>query len=111
MIKKGKVSINDDKYNVNIDYNELNEYRYQEDENTKVIYNKKTNTLIRNSNDLYMKYTFDLSKKTPGKILIKELNQEVKVMIKTTKLIEEDNNIEIKYQVEDDYFTYKIEME
>ena len=81
---------------------------YYEKNKTKVIYDYKENTLIRENDDINMVYTFNKDKETTGKILVKELNRELHVKIKTKELKKQDYNLEIKFKVEDQNFIYKI---
>lgn len=83
---------------------------YYEKNKTKVIYDYKKNKLIRENDDINMVYTFSRDKETTGKILVKELNRELHVKIKTKELKKQDYNLEIKFKVEDQNFIYKIEV-
>ena len=83
---------------------------YYEKSKTKVIYDYKENALIRENDDINMLYTFNKNKPTIGKILVKELNKELHVKIKTKELKKKDYNLEIKFKVEDQNFIYKIEV-
>ena len=87
-----------------------NRITYYEKNKTKVIYNYKDNTLTRDNDDINMIYTFNKNKPTTGKILVKELNRELHVKIKTKELKKQDYNLEIKFKVEDQNFIYKIEV-
>ncbi|MBQ2639656.1 MAG: hypothetical protein IJF92_02720 [Bacilli bacterium] len=83
---------------------------YYEKSKTKVIYNYKNNVLTRDNNEINMIYTFNKNKETTGKILIKELNKELNVKIKTEELKQKDHNLEVKFIVENQTFIYKIEV-
>lgn len=115
MINKGKISIISnttkqiDKTEINININK--EYRYTEKNNTKVIFNSEKNVLIRNNEDIYMKYIFKEGQQTTGSLNIKSLNKNIKVVVYTKNIIKEGRSIEIEYQIEDDIYIYKIEME
>lgn len=83
---------------------------YYEKNKTKVTYDYKENRLTRDNDDINMVYTFNKSKLTTGKILVKELNRKLHVKIKTKELKRNDYNLEIKFKVEDQNFIYKIEV-
>lgn len=77
----------------------------------KTTFNYNTNTLINENEETRLEINFDL-KKTTSKFLLKELNQEVEINIKTKKIIKENYNIDIEYKVLDtnEEFNYKIEV-
>lgn len=85
---------------------------YQEptQEKTKVKFDFRKNELHRESNHVRMFYQFDIKKLTTGTIFVKELNQQLSVKLRTTKLIRNLNNISIKYQMEEESYQYKIEV-
>lgn len=84
--------------------------KYKEDSNTLVKFNYLTNEFIRETNEIIIKYTFIKSKNTKGLIYIKKLSKELEVEIKTTYLKRTNNDIEIKFIIEDNKFIYKIEV-
>ena len=77
----------------------------------KTSFNYNTNTLINESDVTRLEINFDL-KKTTSKYLLKELNQEAEIDIKTTKIKKDNYNIDIEYTVLDtnEEFNYKIEV-
>ena len=77
----------------------------------KTSFNYNTNTLINESDETRLEIHFDL-KKTTSKYLLKELNQEVEIKIKTKKIKKDNYNIDIEYTVLDtnEAFNYKIEV-
>lgn len=81
--------------------------KYQEKDNTIVIFNYDENTLTRENNELLLKYRYsDISE---GTIYIKELDREIKVNIKTIKLERKENDIKINFMIENNIFLYEIE--
>lgn len=76
------------------------EIKYKAQDGTIEKYNYKTNELIRENNELRMNYIFDTTKKTIGKLFIKELNSDVELNIITDKLERKNNNIHIIFKVE-----------
>ena len=44
-----------------------------------------------------------------GKILIKGIQEEVIIPIKTTKINKNKNNLQLEYQIEDQKFFYQVE--
>ena len=87
-----------------------NELKYYEENNTKVVFNYDNNHLIRTNDELRMDFTFDLKKKTKGKIEIEELDKELEVEIKTKRIERQDNNILLDYSIDEDKFIYRIEV-
>ena len=82
---------------------------YQEKNNTYVYIDINRNELIRENDELTMKYIFSENELTKGYIYIKELNQDLELDIKT-KLIEKDSNkYKVEYIVEEETFVYEIE--
>ena len=57
-----------------------------------------------------MEYEFIENKITTGKIFVKDLRKEINVDIKTNKIKKQDDNIEIKFNVENNEFIYKVEV-
>ena len=83
--------------------------KYKENKETVVILDKNSNKLTRENNEIYMNYLFDISKKTQGTLLVKELNRKLSLEIETKKIIKKENYIEIIFKVEDEYFQYYLE--
>lgn len=83
--------------------------KYKEKDNTVVIYDYKANTLLRENNKLRMNYNFNNHHKTTGSLTIKELNSTTSINIKTNHIKRKDNDIVIKYQIDDEEFLYQIE--
>lgn len=89
-------------------------------ESPKIIYYKENDTITsfnydkkilkRENNDFYMELSFEEDKTTIGHLLVKELNQNVKVEINTSKLVIDNNNILIEYKIEENNFKYNIEV-
>ena len=82
---------------------------YRENQDTKVQFDYRENTLFRENKDFKMTYRFDLKKDTTGIISMKELNKNIELVIKTKKIERNNLNIEIEFQVEGKDFLYKIE--
>lgn len=85
-------------------------YKEQDEQNTSVRFNYVTKELVRENNSLIMNYTFNKEKNSQGSIYVKGMEKKLDVVIKTTKLLRCDKNIEIEYQIENDKFNYKIEV-
>ena len=82
---------------------------YQESNNTYVYIDINRNELIRENNELNMKYIFNENELTKGYIYIKELNQDLELDIKTKLIEKESNRYKIEYMIEEDTFIYEIE--
>lgn len=79
--------------------------KYKEEDNTKVIFNYKENKLIRENSELKMIYDFN---NNTGVITVKELERDLKVDINTKKIKKKENDIEIVFEIEEE-FKYRIE--
>lgn len=84
--------------------------QYVENGNTKVILDIFNNRLIRENNEIYMNYLFDMDKTTDNEVLIKELNKIININIKTEKIINDLLMYNVIYTILDgDRIEYKIE--
>ena len=63
----------------------------------------------KENDNLRMEYVFNKENETEGTIFIKELNNNIKILINTNKLNRINNNIDIEYVIEDNIFNYRIE--
>ena len=95
-----KVSISD---NTNNDSYEIKSIiqdeiiKYKEKDNTLVKYDLNKNILTRENDNLRMEYVFNKGNETEGTIFIKELNNNIKILINTNKLNRINNNT---YEIE-----------
>ena len=85
-------------------------YIEQDEQKTKTSFNYRTKELIRENDSLRMHYSFNKEKNSRGIIYIKELGRSFDLIIKTIKIVQYENNIEIKFLVEEQPFNYKIEV-
>ncbi len=107
-----KVSISDDTNNDSYEIKSIIQdeiIKYKEKDNTLVKYDLNKNILTRENDNLRMEYVFDKENETEGNIFIKELNNNIKILINTNKLNRINNNIDIEYKIEDNIFNYRIE--
>ena len=84
--------------------------KYQEEDNTIVVFDINNNKLSRENKDLKMEYYFDRYKATKGLLEIKDLNRNIELDIITNNIIKDDNNIEINFQIDNNNFKYKLEV-
>ena len=77
----------------------------------KTTFNYNTNTLINESDETRLEINFDI-KNTKAKYLLKSINKEAQLKIKTNNIKKDNYNIEIEYIVIDtnEQFNYKIEV-
>lgn len=81
---------------------------YQESNNTYVYLDTNRHELIRENNEINMKYIFDEKEITKGNIYIKDLDRTIELDIKT-KVIEKDyHRYKVEYMIEKDTFTYEV---
>ena len=110
---KANISItssnNNESYVVNA-IRQNNILKYYENDNTKVIFDINNNQLVRENKELKIIYHFEEDNNTKGLVEIKELAKEVVVDIKTISIHSNEDIIDIKYQVGNDMFNYKIEV-
>jgi hypothetical protein len=86
-----------------------NVLKYKEDDATTTVFSYEKKTLVRDNNELRMEYDFN-EEKTHGEIKIKDLNKKIIVEIETTKMKIDNYNIEIDFKIEENKFTYKVEV-
>ena len=69
--------------------------------------------LIRDNKEFSHKFIFDIDNITKSEYYIKELNTSIDILIKTTKLIKTDNQIQIDYEIIDsnNKYSYILDME
>ena len=84
--------------------------KYKDDDNSTVIYNYKKRKLTRDNEKIKIEYLFNLENETTGLILIKELNKTISLSIITKEIVENNNNIEIEFKLDNDLFKYRIEV-
>jgi len=84
--------------------------KYKEEKDTSVKFSYKDKRLVRENNDLRMDYSFLEGQTTKDTILVKELNKNINVDIKTKNIKINENDIEIIFDVEENEFIYKVEV-
>ena len=77
---------------------------YNED-GSLVKYNYNNNILYKENNDLILNYDFNEEK---ANIFIKELNLEMNPILQVINIDREDNNIKIKYKLEEEIIEYEL---
>ena len=80
--------------------------KYIEEDGSKVTINYNNDTLKKD--EKFYRLNFDFKKETL-KVKLKELDIETKTEIKTNKILKDNLNLTIEYEVEDDNFIYRIE--
>ena len=85
-------------------------YIEKDGKKTKTYFNYEKNQLIRENKEILMKYNFDKAKETTGQLLVYDVEKSVLLKIKTKELIRENENISIKFLVENEPIEYKIEV-
>lgn len=103
---------NKENYKTTIYYNQDEKnIKYIEPDKTATIFNYEQNILKRDNDQMSLEFKFCEKEKTINSIIIKDLNKTMELEIYTKKIIKEDNNIIIIYEMNDSEFTYKIEKE
>ncbi len=113
MNKKAKISLitKNDKiiYNVDIEIkNDKISYKENNDKLTNVLYDIKSNILIREDKDIYMEYNFNINK---ASVYIKELKKEIGLVLKTKNIVNNNKKITIEYLLDNELYSYVIDME
>jgi hypothetical protein len=75
------------------------------EENSIVKYNYNKNILHRETNDLILNYDFNEEK---ANIFIKELHSEMNPILQVINIDRKDNNIKIKYKLEEEIIEYEL---
>ena len=83
--------------------------KYKESDDTLTIFDYNKNLLTRENKELKMIYRFLANTKSEGTIEIKDLKQEMKVIVDTKSIKRDNLNIEICFDIEDNHFIYRIE--
>ena len=78
----------------------------------KIVYDSEKLLVDRENDKIDHQLVFILNKKTKSKYYIKEYSNEIEFSIYTTKLIINDNKIEVNYTIDDnsEEYTYYLEM-
>ena len=75
------------------------------EEGSLVKYNYNNNILHKENNDLILDYYFNEEK---ANIFIKELNSEINLILQVLTIDRKDNNIKIKYKLEEEIIEYEL---
>lgn len=81
---------------------------YQENNNTYVYLDINKNELIRENDQMLMKYVFNENRRSKGIINIKDINKDLELEIETKKLIKKDNYYYVEYKIEENKFIYEL---
>ena len=84
---------------------------YKESDNTCVYIDITKDELIRENDNLFMKYGFIENRRSYGSLHIKDLNKEVEIEIDTKKIIKENNKYYVEYKIDDNEFVYELTYE
>lgn len=86
---------------------ENNIYKYKEENGTDVILDMNNNTLVRNNNDIDMKYDFNNKK---GNLLVKELDKVFNLDMNNVSIYRDEKVIDLKYSIDKERFNYRLEV-
>ena len=86
---------------------------HNEDTTYKLFFSDEKIILIRESREFIHKFIFDLDNVTKSEYYIKELNTNLDILIKTTKIKKSTKRIEIDYEIIDNNnkYSYILDME
>lgn len=82
---------------------------YKERNNTYVYLDINNDELIRENDQMLMKYSFEKNRRTNGFITIKDMNQNLEIGIETIKLEKTEQKYYVEYKIEENNFIYEIE--
>lgn len=84
-----------------------------EDTTYKLLINNNKILLVRETKEFIHKFIFDLDNITKSEYYIKELNTNIDVLIKTTKINKSEKKIDIDYEIIDsnNKYSYTLDME
>lgn len=85
---------------------------YMEDDSkkTKVKFDYNKNELIRENKELFMQYNFEKNKMTIGKLVVQGIENGVSLRIMTKDILRYNDNVQIKFTVENEPMEYIIEV-
>ncbi len=86
-----------------------NRLLYKDNHQATMTIDYKEPRIIRETKELKITYPFKNNKKTIGMIEIKDTNQVLNIEIQTKKIKRNNNDIEIKYIIENKQFIYQVE--
>ena len=86
-----------------------NIFKYKEKDNTTMIIDYEEQVLIRENESLRLEIPFSKTHKTIGNIYLKDVNKNLSVEVETEKFKRKNNDIELKYRLEDQLFLYHVE--
>ncbi len=78
-------------------------------EKTVTIYNLQNDTLERDNEEMYLYLPFKTKEETLGTMIVKDINQEIKLEIYTKEILKNKKEIKIRYTLNDEQYTYKLE--
>lgn len=81
---------------------------YKENNNTYVYLDINRHELIRENDEINMKYIFNDKKTTTGNIFVKELNKNIELDIKTNLIEKDEHKYKVEYMIEKETFTYEV---
>ena len=81
---------------------------YQEENKTDVYLDINKNELIRENEQILMKYIFDENRRSKGTINIKDINRNLEIDIETLLLNKKDNYYYVEYKIEENKFIYEL---
>lgn len=84
-------------------------YIEKDKEKTVTIYNLQNDTLERDNKEMYLYLPFKTKEKTQGTMIVKDINQEIKLEIYTKEMLKNKKEIKIRYTLNDEQYTYKLE--
>lgn len=82
---------------------------YKENSNTYVYLDLNKDELIRENEQMLMKYSFDKNRRTKGFVTIKDMNKNLELDIQTMKLEKKEHQYYVEYKIEENKFIYEIE--
>ena len=78
-------------------------------EKTVTIYNLQNDTLERDNEEMYLYLPFKTKEETLGTMIVIDINQEIKLEIYTKEILKNKKEIKIRYTLNDEQYTYKLE--
>lgn len=84
-------------------------YIEKDKEKTVTIYNLQNDTLERDNKEMYLYLPFKTKEETLGTMIVKDINQEIKLEIYTKEILKNKKEIKIRYTLNDEQYTYRLE--
>ena len=106
---KTTITIDEEKIQDNVSGSFINGIiSYQEKDGTYVYLDINKDELIRENDELVMKYIFNKNRRSIGNVFIKDINKNLELEIETKNIKKQEHNYYVEYKIEENKFIYEL---